>query len=151
MGIAKYDSRRNYFDGAGQQITGCAKIDDAIKLAELDYEVIKKPIFLADGTEVKNQFCNIKSNDGTQLGVVGKDYGIVQNQDAFKFLDSMIDEGAQFECGGHFKDYKKTFIVAKTEPMKILGDEFSPYILFTNSFDGSGSVIYLYKRHIKRI
>ena len=35
---------------------------------------------------------------------------------------------------------KKTFIVAKTEPMKILDDNFQPYILVTNSFDGSGAV-----------
>ena len=140
MRLAKFDSRKNYFDGAGMPITGCQKTEQAIKLAELDYTVEKRPIYLGDGIPVKDNFCTVKSDDETQLGIVGKDYGIVQNQEAFDFIDSIIKDGAEFECAGHFKGFKKTFIVAKTEPMKILGDDFQPYLLFTNSFDGSGSI-----------
>lgn len=140
MGIAKFDSRKTYFDGAGRSITGCQKTEQAIKLAGLDYTVEKRQIFLEDGVPVKDSFCTVKSDDGTQLGVVGKDYGIVQNSEAFDFIDSIIKEGAEFECAGSFKGFRKTFMVAKTEPMKILDDDFQPYLLFTNSFDGSGSV-----------
>ena len=140
MGLAKFDSRRNYFDGAGTEITGCQKTEQAIRLAGLDYTVEKRPLFLADGTLVADNYCTVKSDDNTQLGVVGKDYGIVQNSEAFDFIDSIIKEGAEFEAAGHFKGFKKTFMVAKTESMKILGDNFQPYLLFTNSFDGSGSI-----------
>lgn len=140
MGLAQFDSRKTYFDGAGTPITGCQKTEQAIKLAKLDWDVEKCPLYLADGTPVDNFFCNVKSDDGKQLGVVGKDYGIVSNKDAFEFIDSMIDGGAEFECAGSYRDLKKTFIVAKTEPMKILDDNFQPYILVTNSFDGSGAV-----------
>ena len=126
MGLAQFDSRKNYFDGAGTSITGCQKTEQAIKLAKLDWDVEKRPIYLADGTPVDNFFCNVKSDDGTQLGIVGKDYGIVSNRDAFAFIDSMIEGGAEIECAGSYKDLKKTFIVAKTEPMKILGDDFQP-------------------------
>lgn len=140
MGLAQFDSRKTYFDGAGTPITGFRKTEQAIKLAKLDWDVDKRPIYLADGTPVENFFCNVKSDDGTQLGVVGKDYGIVSNRDAFDFIDSMIEGGADIECAGSYKDLKKTFIVAKTDPLKILGDDFQPYILVTNSFDGSGAV-----------
>ena len=66
MGLAQFDSRKNYFDGAGTSITGCQKTEQAIKLAKLDWDVEKRPIYLADGTPVDNFFCNVKSDDGTR-------------------------------------------------------------------------------------
>ena len=75
MGLAQFDSRKTYFDGAGTPITGCQKTEQAIKLAKLDWDVEKCPLYLADGTPVDNFFCNVKSDDGKQLGVVTYLYG----------------------------------------------------------------------------
>lgn len=74
------------------------------------------------------------------LGIVGKNYEILQNMEAFDFLDSLTSN-AKFETAGNYgPNGARSFITMSTEPMEILGDPFKPYLLFTNSFDGTGSV-----------
>ena len=145
MGIAQFDSRRKlYFEGTGIEMPSRIDTKTALELSGLNYEVVKEPLFLSDSTLVENNFCTVKTDDRKQLGIVGKNYGIVQNFEAFDFLDEVLVEGegqgARIETAGHFNDFSKSFIVASTDALKILDDDFKPYMLFTNSFDGSGSV-----------
>ena len=140
MGILQFDSRKNYFDGCGTEITGAQKTDVVLKLAGLDYTVSKEPLMFSDGTIAEGCFANRRNDNGKVLGPVGARYEVLQNYEAFDFLDSFADNGAEFVNAGCIQDGKKTYIVAKTEPMKILGDEFDPYILFTNSFDGTTGI-----------
>lgn len=140
MGILQFDARKTYFDSCGTKIEGAQKTEQAIKLAGLDFTVSKHQLYLADGTIAKNCFANVRDDTNTVLGQVKDRYEILQNNEAFDFMDSLCDQGANFVNAGCIKDGKKSYIVAETEPMKILGDEFKPYILFTNSFDGSTGV-----------
>ena len=140
MQVGRYDSRRKYFDGVGTEISGCQKSEQAIKLAGLDFEVEKQPIYLADGTVIDRKFANVRTDTNEVLGVVGENYNIVQNKDGFEFLDSIIGTDCVYETAGSLRGGKTSFMLAKTEPIKILGDDFDPYMLFTNSFDGSGTV-----------
>lgn len=75
------------------------------------------------------------------LGVVGSRYKIVQNVDAFKFTDTLLGEGVKYETAGSLNDGKTIWLLAKL-PNKydILGDKVDPYIVFTNTHDGTGSV-----------
>lgn len=170
MGFAKYDNKKvtkdqltiignertRYFDNIGKSVKKATDVETAIELSGLNFEVQKYPIAfktqveqpLNNGTSVlvdvmhdfPNQFATVRSDTLEPLGVVGKNYEILQNLEAFDFLDSMTME-AKFETAGSYgPNGAKSFITMSTEPMKILGDEFTPYILFTNSFDGSGSV-----------
>ena len=130
-----------YFDKLGNQISSDATIADALKESSLDYTVVKKPMYLENGTLVKDAFCTMKSDDDTQLGVVGKQYTIVQNNEAFAFIDDILHEsGGEIIKAGAFQDFKKSFVVVKTTDIKILGETYNPYLLFYNSFDGSGSI-----------
>ena len=140
MGILQFDARKTYFDSCGTEIKGVQKTEQAIKLSGLDFTVSKQQLYLADGTPAKNCFANVRDDIGTVLGQVKDRYEILQNSEAFDFMDSLCDQGANFVNAGNIKDGKKSYIVAETEPMKILGDEFKPYILYTNSFDGSTGV-----------
>lgn len=136
-----FDSRRVYFDGLGKEITGAQKTSVALELSGLNYKVEKQPIHLPDGRVIEDKFATVKSDDGTVLGVVGKDYCVLDNEEGFEFIDDIIGEGgADFEVAGHWDKGRRAFMVAKTEPINICGDEFAPYILFTNSHDGSGSI-----------
>ena len=136
-----FDSRKVYFDELGNKITGCQKTAVALKLSGLDYKVEKKPVFLEDGKEIPDRFATVRSDNGLVLGVVGKDYCVLDNEEGFEFIDEIMGEGgADFETAGSWDKGKRAFIVAKTEPINICGDEFAPYILFTNSHDGSGSI-----------
>lgn len=167
MGFANYDAkvimdainndtdRKTYFDGLGVNVQNAHDLETAIKLSGLDYEVVKRPVkfdtyiqdlnnpsaFASMTTEFPGQFVTIRTDTQKPLGVVGKNYNILQNRDAFDFLDGIIAGGAKFETAGTFKKNEAaSFITVSTEPIKILDDKIDPYILLTNSFDGSGSV-----------
>ena len=140
MGILQFDARKTYFDDCGNPITGVRSTQEALKLGGLDYVVEKRPVFFADGTPAKGLFANVRSDTNQVLGAVKKNYTVLQNTEAFDFMDSLVAGGMKFVHAGTTDKGRKTFIVGETEPMKILGDDFAPYILFTNSFDGSTGV-----------
>ena len=115
--------------------------EEAIRLAGLNWEVQQQPIYLADGTEIKGNYANVRSSDGKALGIVGDRYKIVQNTDAFAFTDALLGEGVKYETAGSLKDGKVIWLLAKMpETIEILGDKVDPYMVFTNSHDGSGAV-----------
>lgn len=158
MGIANVDfERRNYFDNMGVAVTGASGVDKVLELAGLNYEVEKKPIFFEDKvgisilngpvetqslyTPVPNSFATVRTDTKAPLGIVGKNYEILQNREAFDFLDNLLLEGAKFcQASSYGKDGSKSFITMSTDPIKVLDDDIMPYILFMNSFDGSGSI-----------
>lgn len=141
MGKTIFDSRKKYFDGLGNEITGCQKTEVALTLGGLDYTVEKRPIFLESGKEVADKFATVRTDNEEILGIVGTDYEVLNNIEGFDFIDDIIGEGgADFEVAGTWGKGKKAFMVAKTDPINIYGDEFVPYILFTNTHDGSGSI-----------
>ena len=96
----------------GQIVQDYPTSEEAIRHAGLDYEVIKNPLFtkskgLSVGADnlvtayqhikVPNYFATMRSDNNEVLGVVGKDYEIVQNRDAFSFFDSIVGgEGLEF-------------------------------------------------------
>ena len=170
MGIANYNAesiinaintnteRKAYFEGCGINVQNAHSLETAIKMAKMDWEVVKMqmafikqvPQTLADGTQIlvdvpqvfKNNFVTVRSDTMEPLGTVKKNYQVLQNRESYDFLDSLVATGdAKFETAGVYgKTGAKTFISMSTEPLEILGDEFVPYILFLNSFDGSGAV-----------
>lgn len=85
------------------------------------------------------------------LGIVTEHYGIVQNEDAFKFIDMMVTgkmadtaHTPVIETAGVLDEGKRVFITAKF-PKEILldnrgNDRVEMYIVFTTSHDGLGAV-----------
>ena len=115
--------------------------EDAIRLAGLDWRVESKEIFLADGTKVPDAYANVRSSDNKPLGIVGNRYQIVQNSDAFAFTDALLGEGVKYETAGSLCNGKIVWMLAKLpEKYKVLGDDVTPYVVFTNTHDGSGAV-----------
>ena len=115
--------------------------EDAIRLAGLDWSVNQEKIYLSDGTEVKGSYANVRSSDGKPLGIVGERYRIVQNVDAFAFTDALLGEGVRYETAGSLKDGKVIWMLARMpEQIEILGDKIDPYMVFTNTHEGSGAV-----------
>ena len=83
----------------------------------------------------------VRKDTQQAFGLVSKDYEILQNREAFDFLDSMASEGGKFETAGLFKrNGAASYVTMSTEPFKILDDEFDPYILIVNGHDGGQSV-----------
>lgn len=133
---------------------------EAIQFAGLDYEVVKAPLFtkregIGDGengpdnssTEipVPDQFATMRTDTQKVFGVVGKDYGIVQNRDAFSFFDAIIKEGkgVKYETAGALGEGERVFITAKLPDGILVGKEdlIEQYLFLTTSHDGTGSIM----------
>lgn len=133
--------RETPWHGQGIRVEEAPTSADAIRLAGLDWRVEQKPLFLEDGTKIEGNFANVRSSDNKPLGIVGNKYKIVQNSDAFEFTDALLGEGVRYETAGSLKDGKVIWLLAKMpETVEILGDKVEPYMVFTNTHDGSGAV-----------
>jgi len=126
------------------KITDEAKTSvEALRLAGLDWKVKQENVFLADGREIEGARANVRDSDNSVLGIVSDKYKIVQNEEAFSFMDSIIGEGdveVTYESAGSLNYGKKIWLLAHLPAKKILDDEIVPYIVFTNSHDGTSAI-----------
>jgi len=136
-----YVGREKPWHGMGRSVEAAPTSEDAIRLAGLDWDVVSQPIYLADGTKVEGNVANVRSSDNKPLGIVGERYQIVQNTEAFSFTDALLGEGVKYETAGSLKEGKIIWLLAKLpNKYEILGDKVDPYVVFTNTHDGSGAV-----------
>ena len=126
--------------GLGKEIKECVKSEDAIKLAELDWDVIPMPIYDQFGREIRGYKINQRSTDNKNLGVVTDRYKIVQNREAFAFTDALLGEGVVYETAGSLASGKRVWMLARMENTTLAEENIDPYLVFTNSHDGTGAV-----------
>lgn len=125
----------------GQILEFAPTSKDAIVAAGLDWTVHQREMYLEDGTRVPDAFANVRDKDNAVLGIVGNRYQIVQNVDAFDFTDELIGEGCVYETAGSLRGGKQIWLLAHLpEAIQIAGDDVMPYLCFTNTHDGTGSV-----------
>lgn len=148
--------RRAWYETQGVTLDNVTSLDVALRLSGLDFEVEKKPVYFNSTfgmtnesgknlppkfTKIEGQFTTVRTDTMQPFGVVTDAYEILQNRDAFDFLDSLVLEGAKFETAGFFKkNGAASYITMSTEPMTILGDEFDPFMMISNGHDGGSAV-----------
>lgn len=122
--------------------------EEMLEASGLLWDVVKTPMTTRFGGAdviVPNTWANVRQSDGSVLGVVGDAYQILQNRAAFAFADNLVDSGAaKYETAGSLFGGRRVFLSMEIpEGVKVPGDEGSvkPYILVTNSHDGSSPVI----------
>lgn len=152
MGIQIGAERAPYFAKVGKDVVGCKTVREVAKLAQLDWEVEKRPIYLQttkqvavddeheDYDQVEDKFATVRKDTGKVLGIVGNQYEVVQNIEGFEFIDDVLGKDITFVKAGTHAKGTRVFIAAKAQSVEIEGDEIIPYILFTNSHDGAGTV-----------
>ena len=126
--------------GLGQEIDHCLTSEEAIKVAGLDWDVIPKPIYDELGREISGYKVNQRSSDNKNLGIVINRYAIVQNRDAFAFTDALLGEGVTYETAGSLASGKRVWMLAKMEGTTLAEEKIDPYLVFTNSHDGTGAI-----------
>ena len=139
--------------GLGMKLDSPPTSLDAIRAAGLDWEVAKYPLFVQFGKNT--QFMKkvdryglmpvdrIESPDCPVFGVVGQDYGIVQNRDAFSFFDPIILEKlAVYETAGALGEGERVWVLAKLPGDVIVhkDDRVMKYLLLVNSHTGLAAV-----------
>lgn len=180
MGTANYGQIGNYIPKkAGKQdlvweICGTSfkepvLVDEALRDAHANYNIAKCPMValtpdlrakiisgnatIADfeDNSFKNKFITYRTDKNVPLGIVSSSYGIVQNKDAFGFIDMLCsgeladrDHTPVITNAGVLGYGERVFITAKFPKPIILDNEgddrVDMYIVFTNSHDGLGAV-----------
>lgn len=155
----------------GQVFDRPMTVKEALEASHADYEVKMFPLValtpdLADHLSddnysmtyfqdevldaiVPNKKVTVRMDTMKPLGVVGDGYGIVQNLDAFTFIDTLCtgqvgDHVPVIESAGVLGHGERVFITAKFPEDIILDnkgdDKVEMYMMFTTSHDGTGAV-----------
>ena len=127
------NTRTATWENIGTDVSSASKVNDVLMQAHLDYEVHKEPVQLESGFIVPNYVATVK-DDGSFMGMVGSNYEICQNTEAFSFVD-YIDAELDFVKAGETHT-GLIYIIAKMPEFDLLGDTVEPYILFQNSHNG---------------
>ena len=137
-----YVGRETPWHGLGTSVAEALTSLDAIHYAGLDWKVEKQPVINGYTNEViPNFYATTRMTDGKTYGMVTKKYQIINNDEAFSFMDNLLGEGVKYETAGSLFDGKKIWMLAKLpEDMTILGDKVQPYVVLTNSHDGKSAV-----------
>lgn len=126
--------RTSTFENLGINIKEVKTIEDALKVGGLDYTVALKPLYDEDHIEIKDNKLTVRESDKHKYGIVSDKYTIVQNKDAFGFIDYLKDD-ITFEKIGE-TSLGMVYLIASLMPIKILDDEFKPHLIFRNSHNG---------------
>ena len=151
----------------GQVFDRPMTVKEALEASHADYEVEKRQMVvltppiaeaMANGSVptdmllealVEGKQATLRMDKMRPLGVVSDSYGIVQNLDAFTFIDTLctgqVDSHVPvIECAGVLGHGERVFITAKFPDDIILDnkgdDRVEMYMVFTTSHDGTGAV-----------
>lgn len=134
-------TREKPWHGLGKKVEEAPTSADALRLAGLDWEVVQENIFTGTGKSVPGYKVNIRDSDRRVLGVVSDRYKIIQNREAFAFTDTLLGDGVRYETAGSLQDGRRVWLLARMPREYIIaGERISPYLVFSNSHDGSGAV-----------
>ncbi len=141
----------------GQVLTEAPSYDDAVVCGRLDYFVEKRPtqfkVALPDGDfymkDSAKAFVTVRTDTEQELGSVGKDYHPVQNLDAFRLFEPLMDRGLlTLETGGVLRDGADAWLMGKWDIAKfgpitqeVFGSEVVPYALISTNHTGKRGVL----------
>ncbi len=136
-----FSTREKPWHGLGTIVAEAPDSREALILAGLDWKVIQKKIYTGDRKLIHGYRANVRDSDHQFLGVVSDRYRVVQNEDAFAFTDALLGEGVRYETAGSLQSGRRVWMLAKLpNEYIILGEQISPYLVFSNTHDGSGAI-----------
>lgn len=171
-GVASYAEngrKERAWHGLGQVFDGEMTVQQALELSHADYRVELQPLAaitpeitqaIADGTLtpdmmldafVQGKRATMRMDTMKPLGVVSESYGVVQNEDAFRFIDTLCsgqltdrEHTPVIETAGVLGGGERVFVTAKFTDDIILDnktdDRVEMNVVFTTSHDGTGGV-----------
>lgn len=133
--------RETPWHGLGTKVMEAPTSGEALRLAGLDWYVEQAPIFTESDMLIPGYRANVRDTDRKVLGVVTDKYKVVQNTEAFAFTDGLLGEGVRYETAGSLMGGRKIWLLARLPQEYIIaGERIAPYMVFSNTHDGSGSV-----------
>ena len=124
----------------GKDVTGCQKVEEVLEQSGLNYlvdkaELVFNPANPNLGVEtVPNKVATYRTDTGKCMGVVGRDFQVIQNIDAFNFINS-IHSDMEFVKAGESGN-GACWIISQFPEMEVLGDKIRPHLIFQNGHNG---------------
>lgn len=148
-----FSVREMPWHGEGAVIEESPKsITEALTMSGLDWTVEQTEIYFhPPGTEndevrqyvqAQDLIANVRSDDLSVLGVVTDEYKVVNNVDAFRFMDDILGtDEIVYETAGSLYGGRKTWVLAHLPDfIEVGGDETGTYLFVANSHDGTMAV-----------
>ena len=129
--------RETTWSRIGTDVSEATTLEEVLEKAKLNYNVIKAPIYTMQNgqlVEYKDKVATVDAATGETFGIVSPRYEICQNESAFEFINSVTDDIEFVKAGTTHTGM--IYIIAKMRNQNILGDDFTPYIIFQNSHNG---------------
>ena len=146
-----YSKKEIAWHGLGQVVEEAKTSDEVLKIANLDFHVVKAPNFakVNENEYVLNplSFSTVREDTNQVLGTVGTRYEILQNVDAFKFFDDIVGrKEAIYETAGALGNGEKIFISAKMPNIIRYknNDIIEDYLLIVNDHTGKAPIKVLF-------
>lgn len=134
-------TREKPWHGLGVKVAETLSSAEALAASGLDWNVVQQEICTSDGLFVPGFKANVRDRDKKVLGIVSDRYKVVQNSEAFAFTDKLLGEGVRYETAGSLNEGRRVWVLARMPREYImLGDRISPYMVFSNTHDGSGAI-----------
>jgi len=138
--------------GLGTVVENAPTTMDAMRLAKMDFDVrLSEPIVAEYGpwtattdsglkeTNPSKFHATVRTDTKEVLGVVNKNYKIVQNEELFKIADSLPN--AKVETAGTLFNGAQSYILMKDDEWAVNGnDEMHEYLCLMNSHNGTLSL-----------
>lgn len=133
--------------GLGQVLDHAPTSAEAIEAAHLNWNVIAADVqaVVPDGEPqpLPGFRANIREDTRKVLGVVTKDYQVVQNHEAFAFLDALVeDHDMRYESAFSLSGGKTVVLLGRLPEVREIadGDKQERYVLFSTSHDGKSGI-----------
>jgi phage/plasmid-like protein (TIGR03299 family) len=135
--------RTQAWHGLGIVVADAPTPLEALRIADLDWEVCQWPLYATDGEgnriAVADSVLNVRSDTRTELGIVGAGWQPIQNRELAEFCAALAQEGDQVlvESAGSIRNGRKVWFLIKGESFSVRGaDEVAPYICASCGHDG---------------
>jgi phage/plasmid-like protein (TIGR03299 family) len=142
-----YGSRQPAWHGLGTVLDGQLTSEQALAAAHLDWSVHLEACRSEHGITIPDAYATVRTDLDTSdnrrfLGVVGKRYNPIQNSEAFRLADALVDaSGAKFETAGSLRNGRIVWMLAQLpEPQTVKGDRLANYLLLRTSHDGTSAL-----------
>ena len=136
-----YSTREKPWHGLGTVVREAPTSENALRLAGLDWNVVQEAIYTPCREKIEGFKANVRDTDRKVLGVVSDRYKVIQNVEAFSFTDELLGHGVRYETAGSLSGGRRVWLLARLPREYIIaGERISPYLVFSNTHDGSGSV-----------
>ena len=130
--------------GLGTIVEDAPTPSDALRIAGLDWEVEREPVFLAGESDpIPNVFANVRSDTREVFTTVSDRYELIQNRELAAFAEALAEQGDVVKCetAGSIRGGRKVWFLLRGESFAVRSeDEVRPYICVSNSHDGSNAL-----------